>query len=544
MSNLISLVMTVYNREKYLAAAIDSVRAQTYPHWQLTIWDDGSTDGSIAIAREYAQLDSRIRFVAAIHAGSQHALRKAIDTATGAYIGSVDSDDLLAPDALAATVTILDTQPQIGMVYSDHWIIDADGKVQGISAKCQIPYSPDRLLIDFMTFQFRLIRREIYDLVGGIDLAMRYADDYDLCLKISEVTEIHHLRQPLFYYRRHAETMSVKTRDLQTECSALAVRNALVRRGLSDRYQLNVSPTGVFQLRKRADLATISEHQPTVPAPTRGVCYCATGNLAYLEAALISALRLRQLEPDLPITIVSDNPLIRSIVPPEYRIEAKFVRLPQELIGSSLISRLVKIEMWQLTDYDETLFLDADILPLQPLTQIWQYLDRGSLALAVDYKPTIADCNHIAPAEQEYTATICPGSTPQYNGGVFLWRRGADTERLFRAWQQEWCRFKQHDQLALVRAIHQTEFTIVELPKSYNFPLVDLPSGVSDNKPQIHLLHCWGGCVMNGTFRQIAQRLHPEVTTVVSSLMEQHLNPRTIDRSDADSKFEKVAVSV
>jgi glycosyltransferase involved in cell wall biosynthesis len=260
MSNLISLVMTVYNREKYLAAAIDSVRAQTYPHWQLTIWDDGSTDGSITIAREYAQLDPRIKFVAAPHEGSQHALRNAINTTTGAYIGSVDSDDLLAPDALAATVAILDSQPQTGMVYSDHWIIDADGKVQGVSAKCQIPYSPDRLLIDFMTFQFRLFRREIYDLVGGIDLDMPYVEDYDLCLKISEVTEIHHLRQLLYYYRVHQASISQSQKSAQTERAAQAVRTTLVRRGLSDRYQLTVSPTGVFQLRKRADLATVSEH--------------------------------------------------------------------------------------------------------------------------------------------------------------------------------------------------------------------------------------------------------------------------------------------
>jgi glycosyltransferase involved in cell wall biosynthesis len=56
----ISLAMTVYNRETYLASALDSICNQTYPHWQLTIWDDGSSDASPAIARAYAEKDDRI----------------------------------------------------------------------------------------------------------------------------------------------------------------------------------------------------------------------------------------------------------------------------------------------------------------------------------------------------------------------------------------------------------------------------------------------------------------------------------------------------
>jgi glycosyltransferase involved in cell wall biosynthesis len=57
----ISLVMTVYNRQHYLDRALDSILAQTYPHWNLIIWDDGSTDESPEIARQYADKDSRIQ---------------------------------------------------------------------------------------------------------------------------------------------------------------------------------------------------------------------------------------------------------------------------------------------------------------------------------------------------------------------------------------------------------------------------------------------------------------------------------------------------
>jgi glycosyltransferase involved in cell wall biosynthesis len=248
MPSPISLAMTVYNRESYLATALDSVLAQTYPHWHLTIWDDGSTDRSRAIAREYARKDLRIRYILAPHSGRQHALRAAIQSTIHPYIAWVDSDDWLAPNALAETVAILDRNPTVGMVYTDHWIVDEQGQIQGLGARCQIPYSKERLLIDFMTFEFRLIRREVYDRVGGIDLEFPQAQDYDICLKISEVTEIEHLPEPLYFYRVHPASISQGQQSKQTERAATAVRNALERRGLSDRYQLDVLEGDRFKI--------------------------------------------------------------------------------------------------------------------------------------------------------------------------------------------------------------------------------------------------------------------------------------------------------
>jgi glycosyltransferase involved in cell wall biosynthesis len=251
MPSLVSLVMTVYNRQDYLALALDSILRQTYPHWHLTIWDDGSSDSSPDLAREYASFDPRIRFISAPHTGRASALRAAIAAGDRPYLAWVDSDDILAPDALAATVAILDAHPQVGMVYTDHSIVDAVGKNLGLGARCQIPYSKERLLIDFMTFHFRLIRREIYNLVGGIDLNFPQAQDYDICLKISEVTEIKHHPQPLYSYRVHPETISQSQKAKQTERAATAVRNALQRRGLSERYQLNIIEGDRFKLEKK-----------------------------------------------------------------------------------------------------------------------------------------------------------------------------------------------------------------------------------------------------------------------------------------------------
>ena len=239
--SFVSIVITAYNRAAYLAIAIDSVIAQTYPHWELIIWDDGSIDDSPTIAKQYALQDSRIRFVQGVHAGATAALVGAMALVTHPYYGCVDSDDSLHPDALAKTVEILDRQNEIGMVYTNYDEIDECGRYIRAGRRCSIPYSKERMLIDFMTFHFRLIRRSVYEAVGGIDLDLLHCEDYNLCLKISEIAEIYHLAEFLYSYRLHAGMVSYTERDVQKDSAVAAVRKALVRRGMSDRYYLEVT---------------------------------------------------------------------------------------------------------------------------------------------------------------------------------------------------------------------------------------------------------------------------------------------------------------
>jgi hypothetical protein len=405
-----------------------------------------------------------------------------------------------------------------------------------------------------MTFHFRLLRREVYDLVGGIDTSFQSAEDYDLCLKISEVKEIHHLTESLYYYREHPNSISQSSLQQQTESSGKAVTNALVRRGLADRYQLQISPTGQFKIQKRTAIDTPLDAALPVPPsidtdarslemvylapqtnrgvrrgkgstdrgsnPSRRVIYCATSHFLYLEAAIISALTLRKFEPNLPITIVSDCSSLQSLIPDRYQIDTKFIRPPTNWKSSpALFSRSIKTDIWQFTTATETLFLDADILPLQPLTPIWQYLEQGDLAMVLDRQPTIAGCNHINQTERDYTMSLYPSTTPHFNSGVMLWRKGANTQSLFKAWKREWLQFQQQDQLALVRAIQTTKSEIVRLPQSYNFSLVDLTQKLAHRDPKLYLLHCWGDIVMKGHFQQIAQQIDPNITEVVSSIL-------------------------
>jgi len=234
----VSLIITSYNRDRYLSAAIVSVLSQTYPDFELLIWDDGSTDQSLAIAQHYAQRDPRVRVVAAQHAGLATSLKGAIAQTRGKYIGWVDSDDLLAPEALEATVTQLEANSHVGMVYTSYMVIDENTQVTGYGSRCQIPYSPEKLLEKFMTFHFRLIRRMVYDQVGGINPSYSMAEDYDLCLRLSEVTEIVQLDRPLYYYRFHGNSVSTRNRLAQERQAARARAAAIQRRS----RRINVEP--------------------------------------------------------------------------------------------------------------------------------------------------------------------------------------------------------------------------------------------------------------------------------------------------------------
>lgn len=250
MNPLISIVIPVYNRERYVGAAIESVLNQTMSDFDLLVWDDGSTDGSIDIAHHYAELDQRVRIIAAEHQGVAPAVKAAFSATTGTYIGLVDSDDLLAPTALEETTAILNAHPEVGLVYTDYRVIDENGQDKGLGKRCHIPYSRDRLLVEFMTMHFRLMRRCVYDFVGGIDESFELSEDYDLCLKLSEVTAVQHLQTPLYYYRRHEGNISNQRQEL-THWAYRACSQALNRRGLDKHYELSVNHMSQFVLRRK-----------------------------------------------------------------------------------------------------------------------------------------------------------------------------------------------------------------------------------------------------------------------------------------------------
>lgn len=241
MPALVSIAIPIFNTARFLPAALDSLLAQDHAHWEALLWDDGSTDGSSGIAAGYAARDPRFRLLGdGRNHGVSAALASALSEARGEYIGVLDSDDMLEPDALSAMLAFMAARPHLGMAYSRYVELDEDGALLKPGARTDTPYSPQRLLVEFMTYHFRLIRADAYRAVGGIDAAMRVSPDYDLCLRLSERYPIEHLPRALYRYRIRRDSISHASRLRQVQASFDAAQRALQRRGMAGQYALSL----------------------------------------------------------------------------------------------------------------------------------------------------------------------------------------------------------------------------------------------------------------------------------------------------------------
>ncbi|MEG3875777.1 glycosyltransferase [Microcoleus sp. herbarium7] len=244
----VTIVIPVYNREKYLGIAVESVLRQTYTDWELIISDDGSTDATLDLANNFALHDDRICVLTAEHKGAVHALIAGFDAATGEFIGQLDSDDLLEPEAIELTIKALDEHPDWGMVYTNYRDIDKQGQLVRVGWRCSIPYSSHTLLTKFMTFHFRLIRKSIYQEVGGFDASFDRIEDYELCLRLSEMTKIGKIDEFLYQYRFHADSLKSTARLEVILLAKKVIELALKRRGLNENFEVQIEYNPQFSL--------------------------------------------------------------------------------------------------------------------------------------------------------------------------------------------------------------------------------------------------------------------------------------------------------
>lgn len=241
MPTLVSIAVPIHNTVRFLPEALDSLLAQDHPQWEALLWDDGSTDGSGDVAADYAARDPRFRVLGnGRNNGVGVAVASALALAAGEYLCVLDSDDLLEPEALSAMLAFMREHPQLGMAYSQYVEIDEDGAFLAGGKRFLTPYSPHQLLVDFMTYQFRLLRSDAYRAIGGFDATMGISPDYDLCLRMSERYPIAHLAKPLYRYRMRRDSISRGSRLRQVRASFDAAQRALQRRGLPGQFSLSL----------------------------------------------------------------------------------------------------------------------------------------------------------------------------------------------------------------------------------------------------------------------------------------------------------------
>ena len=232
MSAAITVLVPVRGAGIYLQAALDTLHAQGFRDWQA--WLCPRDDG-VQAALAHAGDDPRIR-VAAPAASDAAAIALAAAGVDTLFLCVLDGDDALEPTALAELFALLQAHPDAGMAYSRHVLVDAQGRMLAPGPLCELPYSPDALLLDFMTGPLRLLRTQAFHRAGGYDPTHADAADYDLCLRLSETAAVVHLPQVLYRRRIHPLAPEVARWPEGIEARYNAFVAAVKRRGLDAKF--------------------------------------------------------------------------------------------------------------------------------------------------------------------------------------------------------------------------------------------------------------------------------------------------------------------
>jgi len=205
----VTVLLPVYNGERHLRAAIDSVFAQTFDDFELLIVDDGSTDGSLAIVRSYT--DPRVRLVArGVNLGLVATLNEGLGLARGEFIARQDADDLLRPERLATQVRYLDAHPSVAAVGAAVQLLTDDGRVVGswaypghaITTRWALLFNSP-LAHSATTFRAARIRE-----LGGYSGRLPHVEDYELWSRLVLTDEVLSVPDVLQGYRLSEEGVS------------------------------------------------------------------------------------------------------------------------------------------------------------------------------------------------------------------------------------------------------------------------------------------------------------------------------------------------
>lgn len=215
---LVTIIIPAYNHERYIGACIESAIAQTYSNLEILIIDDGSQDGTGAVARSFG--DNRIRYYHQKNKGAHAALNRGLTLARGDYVALLNSDDMFHPQKIETAMNEFEKDRSLAMVVSDCTFIDANaGEIRRSSSADYCRFLTDKqagfygcgeLQLELLTGNFLIstsnpvARTKILLDEGGF-ANLRYVHDWDLYFRISRRHKIRYLQQPLFSYRYHGQ---------------------------------------------------------------------------------------------------------------------------------------------------------------------------------------------------------------------------------------------------------------------------------------------------------------------------------------------------
>jgi glycosyltransferase involved in cell wall biosynthesis len=217
---LVSVVIPCFNHAHFVAQAIASVLAQSHPNFEIIVVDDGSTDNTAEVVRNY----SSVRYIYQENAGRSAARNTGLRQSVGEFLVFLDADDRLLPNALAVGIGCMREHPECALVSGHCRIIDGNGVILPSPRQLQVERDHYLQLLRGGTYIWcpavALFQRKVFDFAHGFDPAMVPVEDYDLYLRVTRDFPVHCHAQVIAEYRQHSSNTS---RDVATMANAALV---------------------------------------------------------------------------------------------------------------------------------------------------------------------------------------------------------------------------------------------------------------------------------------------------------------------------------
>lgn len=245
---LVSVVVPAYETPReFLTALVDSVQRQTYENWELCIADGSPSERVERQIQELSGRDGRIRYQhLTMNRGIAENTNAALAMAQGEFVGFLDHDDMLVPNALYEVVRLINARPGADVIYTDEDKVDAAGE-QHFRPHFKLDYNRELLLHYNYICHFLVVKRELLDRVGGLRSRYNGAQDYDLVLRLADLTdEFYHVDKILYHWRVHRNSTagSSLSKDYAYDAGRRALEDCVKRRQLKARVRR--APGGSF----------------------------------------------------------------------------------------------------------------------------------------------------------------------------------------------------------------------------------------------------------------------------------------------------------
>ncbi|MCM3870444.1 MAG: glycosyltransferase [Pyrinomonadaceae bacterium] len=230
---LVSVIIPCYNQAQFLGEAIESVLLQSYPHFEVIVIDDGSTDNTLEIAARY----SEVRTIRQNQQGISTTRNRGWRESRGRWLVFLDSDDRLLPHALELGVKHLLRHADCAFVFGRHREIDADGTALATTSFVDLQKDPYRQLLLYncvYTPSTAMFQRDLFETVAGFDPSCLGAEDYDLYLRLARKFPVVSYDNIVAEYRRHDANMTSDNAHMLKVCLAVLRRQKLSVQGNND----------------------------------------------------------------------------------------------------------------------------------------------------------------------------------------------------------------------------------------------------------------------------------------------------------------------